>query len=327
MNAERVHVGYLEAFVLSSVGREYFQTSARGTSGSMVKINRDIIERFEILLPPLAEQRKIAAILSSVDEAIEKTLAVIDKVQVVKKGLMQELLTKGLPGRHKTFKQTEIGRIPGEWSTAELSDIGNGQDPVLRTGPFGSSLKTEHFRPSGVPVLTIQSLGEGEISDEGLFFVNDAKAKELRDYRVRQGDLVFSRVADIGRSVVIPERADGWIISSNLMRISPDRSRIDSRFLMYLLVGSPRVVRQIEQLSGGEGRKVISSPVLKKLLFPMPAIDEQVTIADTLGSLEGRIREERRHREGLLSLKSALQSLLLTGEIRVRPTPAPEPAP
>ena len=59
--------------------------------------------------PPVREQRKIAAILSSVDDAIEKTLAVIDQVQVVKKGLMQELLTRGLPGRHTKFKKTEIG--------------------------------------------------------------------------------------------------------------------------------------------------------------------------------------------------------------------------
>ena len=58
------------------------------------------------------EQRKIAAILSSVDDAIEKTQAVIDQVQVVKRGLMQELLTRGLPGRHTRFKQTEIGEIP-----------------------------------------------------------------------------------------------------------------------------------------------------------------------------------------------------------------------
>ena len=58
---------------------------------------------------------KLAAILSSVDDAIEKTQAVIDQVQVVKRGLMQQLLTRGLPGRHTRFKQTEIGEIPEEW--------------------------------------------------------------------------------------------------------------------------------------------------------------------------------------------------------------------
>ena len=60
----------------------------------------------------LREQRKIAAILSSVDDTIEKTRSVIDQVQVVKRGLMQELFTRGLPGRHTRFKQTKIGKLP-----------------------------------------------------------------------------------------------------------------------------------------------------------------------------------------------------------------------
>ena len=65
------------------------------------------------------EQRKIAAILSSVDDAMEKTRAVIDQVQIVKSGLMHDLLTRGLPGRHTRFKQTEIGPIPEEWEAVK----------------------------------------------------------------------------------------------------------------------------------------------------------------------------------------------------------------
>ena len=57
------------------------------------------------------------------DDAIEKTRAVIDQVQVVKRGLMQELLTRGLPGRHTRFKQTEIGEMPEEWEVVELASV------------------------------------------------------------------------------------------------------------------------------------------------------------------------------------------------------------
>jgi type I restriction enzyme S subunit len=78
----------------------------------------------EVLLPSLPEQRKIAAILSSVDETIEKTEAVIERLQVVKKAMMQELLTRGLPGRHTRFKKTEIGEIPEEWDVVELGESG-----------------------------------------------------------------------------------------------------------------------------------------------------------------------------------------------------------
>ena len=72
-------------------------------------------------LPPISEQKKIAEILTTVDEAIEKTDQIIEKTKEVKKGLMQKLLTRGIG--HKKFKKTEIGEIPEEWEFGRLSDI------------------------------------------------------------------------------------------------------------------------------------------------------------------------------------------------------------
>ena len=76
----------------------------------------------EVDIPPLPEQRKIAAILSAVDEVIERTAAVIESLQTLKKAMLQELLTRGLPGRHSRFKQTEIGEIPEEWAAARIGE-------------------------------------------------------------------------------------------------------------------------------------------------------------------------------------------------------------
>ena len=78
------------------------------------------MKRLHFQLPPIVEQRKIAAILSSVDNAIEKTQAVINYIQVVKRGLMQELFVRGIPGHHTQFEQSEIGDIPTEWTVVQL---------------------------------------------------------------------------------------------------------------------------------------------------------------------------------------------------------------
>ena len=112
---------FLYQHVLSDAFVEFLKPRMRGSNYSAV--NADDVKTYTLSLPPLPEQRKIAAILSSVDDAIEKTRAVIDQVQVVKRGLMQELLTRGLPGRHKRFKQTEIGEIPEEWSCVSLGSL------------------------------------------------------------------------------------------------------------------------------------------------------------------------------------------------------------
>jgi len=89
---------------------------ATGTPG----LNRDLVYKLKILLPPLPEQQKIAEILSMVDQAIEKVGESIAKTERLKKGLMQELLTKGIG--HKEFKDTEIGRIPKEWEVVKLKE-------------------------------------------------------------------------------------------------------------------------------------------------------------------------------------------------------------
>ena len=69
-------------------------------------------------LPPLEEQKAMAYVLSTVDEAIQKTNEIIEKTKRLKKGLIQELLTKGIG--HKEFKDTEIGRIPKKWKVVGL---------------------------------------------------------------------------------------------------------------------------------------------------------------------------------------------------------------
>ena len=172
--------------------RHHKRRLERLAAGStFLEVSKRAIRAFLVRAPPLPEQRKIAAILSSVDDAIEKTQAVIDQVQVVKRGLMQELLTRGLPGRHTRFKQTEIGAIPEDWRAVAIGELGHDSRTTVRTGPFGSSMKTKDFRPSGVPVLTIQSLGEGELNAAGVFFVSQEKADELSEYSVTEGDLVF----------------------------------------------------------------------------------------------------------------------------------------
>jgi type I restriction enzyme S subunit len=131
-------------YVLSAPGmRARLSELASGTSGSMKNLSQEKFLGLCVSIPPLGEQRKIAAILSSVDDAIDATQAVIEQLQVVKKAMMAELLSRGLPGRHTRFKQTEIGEVPEEWEVVKLGSTGDWlsggtpskQDPTLWDGP------------------------------------------------------------------------------------------------------------------------------------------------------------------------------------------------
>jgi len=105
------------------------------TTGSTIKHAARAVNFIKLVVPPLEEQQKIAEILSTIDEAIQKTDEIIAKTERLKKGLMQELLTKGIG--HKEFKDTEIGEIPKEWEVVSLEDV----SLTIRTGSFGSQLK------------------------------------------------------------------------------------------------------------------------------------------------------------------------------------------
>ena len=101
-----------------------FRARSQGLTSDVWNLRYEELARIEFkFVPGYTQQERIVTILSSVDDAIEKTRAVIDQVQVVRRGLMQELLTRGLPGRHTRFKQTEIGEMPETWDLAHLRDV------------------------------------------------------------------------------------------------------------------------------------------------------------------------------------------------------------
>ena len=149
--------------------------------GTRAKLNQADLKKILIQYPPLKEQQKIASILSSVDAAIEKTEQVIAKTEEVKKGLMQQLLTKGIG--HTEFKQTEIGEIPVKWDVVNLDDVfervtrkndGNPENPVMTISAKGGlQLQGERFNK----VIAGNSLEKYLLIEKGEFAYNRGNSK------------------------------------------------------------------------------------------------------------------------------------------------------
>jgi len=134
-------------------------------------LNRDDVYAIKVTLPPFVEQRKIADILSTVDDAIQNVDAIISKLQELKRGLMQRLLTRGIG--HTRFKKTEIGEIPEEWEIARISEI------CHVTGGSTPSKKIAEYWGGSIPFVTPTDLTmlngrnylertETSITEEGL---------------------------------------------------------------------------------------------------------------------------------------------------------------
>ena len=239
---------------------------------------------FSFPLPPLTEQRRIAAILSSVDDAIEKTQAVIDQVQVVKRGLMQELLTRGLPGRHTRFKQMEIGEVPERWIETNLGSVlqlKRGYDLPKRDRTVGT-----------VPV----------VSSSG---VTDTHGQA----RVKGPGVVTGRYGNIGQVFFV--RDDFWPLNTTLY--VRDFKNNDPRFISHFLRGLDFSAHSGKTAVPGVNRNHLHGT---RIVFP-PDVGEQRIIATILSSVDDAIEKTRSLIGSTQELKSALMSALLTGELPV----------
>jgi type I restriction enzyme, S subunit len=281
----------------------------------------------EVDVPPLGEQRKIAAILSSVDDAIEATQAVIDQLQVVKKAMMAELLTRGLPGRHTRFKQTEIGEVPEGWTVRTISDVSSSQRFSCTGGPFGSDLTSKHYQDIGTPVIRGSNLnssnGDRWLLEAEFAFVSEAKADELHRNLAHPGDVVFTQRGTLGQVARIRPDShwDRFVISQSQMKLTVDPSIVNADFVtLYFL--SPAGQKTILRESIATGVPHINLGILKSLTLPTPPLNEQQEIVTALDAVGDRVSATLAHVATLHTLKSALASVLLTGEVRVTPDEA-----
>ena len=203
---------------------------------TFLEVSKRTIRDFRVVVPPLPEQRKIAAILSSVDDSIEKTQSVIDQVQVVKRGLMQELLTRGLPGRHTQVQATrdreETGRDePDGWRPAHLGDL-------ARVNPeqLGSRTDPDHL----LEYLDIAAIEQpGVIGASRTFSFSEAPSRARR--LAHEGDILVSTVRPYLRNFArVREAPDNLVVSTGYAVIRPDGG-VDGGFL-YQHVLSARFV-------------------------------------------------------------------------------------
>ncbi len=266
---------------------------------------------FSFPLPPFAEQCKIAAILASVDDVIEKTQAVIDQVQVVKRGLMQELLTRGLPGRHTRFKQTDIGKIPEKWRVVRI-----GQAGIVEAGRQRSP--SAQGRPRSY--LRVANVYDGYIDTNSLLSMQFTEA-EYRRYRLVPGDLLLNEGQSknlVGRCAQYSGDPQDCCFQNTLVRFRAGHE-IATRFAFWMFrhyfysgvfSGIARQTTSVAHL----GVKRFAN-----LKIAMPDLTEQTTITENIEAIGSREDIERVLLSQLRVVKAALMSVLLNGELRITP--------
>lgn len=282
-------------------------------TGNQSSISQGDLGNIKILIPFIEEQQKIASILSKVDEQIEQTKHIIEKNEVLKKGLMQKLLTKGIG--HRNFKNTKLEKIPEEWEVFVIKDIIKNDKRAIKVGPFGSQLKKSEYVESGIKVYGQENVFKKDF-EYGDYYITKEKFESLSAFEIFSDDVVITMMGTIGDCMVVPKNISKGIMNSHLMRLQLKPSIIPE-YLAMLITDAFFVKKQVNRLSQGAIMSGLNSTIIKQVIIPLPKVDEQIKLVEIYKKVNETSNRENRYLAKLQELKKGLMQDLLTGKVRV----------
>lgn len=201
--------------------------------------------------------------------------------------------------------QTLFESLPEDWDYLLLGDVCNKCGGNIQTGPFGSQLHASDYVADGIPSIMPQNIGENRIIEDGIARVTTADAERLSRYRVRKGDIVYSRRGDVERRSLIRNHEDGWLCGTGCLRVRFGHDLVDPMFASFYL-GHPSVRGWVVRHAHGATMANLNTSILSALPFVCPPISEQRAIAHILSTLDDRIELNRRQSITLEAMARAL---------------------
>lgn len=270
----------------------YFRLDRFATGTGVPTLNRNLVHAELIAIPPLAEQQRIAEILTSVDDSISATEAVIAQAERVKRGLMEDLLTGGLGS-----VAIARGEVPNGWTPVRLRDfVRNKTEKWIGDDPAMPYVGLEHI---------------GQINGE-LEGVGSAKEVVSAKNKFEVNDVLFGKLRPNLKKYWLASLSG--ICSTDILVLSPKNGMLNE-FLFYFVQSNKFLNLAISDASGTKMPRT-SWKRLSDLEFPLPSIVEQQRIADVLKQVDNTIRANKTTVATAQSLKRGLMDDLLTGRVR-----------
>lgn len=283
-------------------------------SGSTIKHASAAISHLIAAVPEaLKEQDKIADVLELIDQAIDKTDALIKKYERMRTGMMQDLFRYGIDEKgqvrsektHK-FKNSRLGKIPQDWELSELKVISKISD---------GTHQSVSFVEEGIPFLFVSCVRDGEVKWDLTEKVSQqiysviSKGKEPR-----AGMILYTVVGSYGHAALITDDKS-FAFQRHIAYMFPNHSKISSQYLSYWLNGDVAKT-YAEVVALGNAQKTITLGDLGTFPVILPKKDEQERISAALSHISNLISIEKNYRAKLTRQKSGLMSDLLTGTVR-----------
>ncbi len=307
------HSSFLYHLLASDAVYRHVMGDITGTK--MPRTSWERLADFSVMCPPLPEQRAIAAVLDAVDETIEQTVAVMAATEDLRKALLHDLLTLGVPGWHTEWKHVPgLGTIPACWDVVTLGEC-------LEGTPTNGLYKPQSDYGSGTYLIRIDDFDSGRMRRMNGFDRVRASDEEVERYGLRAGDIVINRVNSVelvGKAVLFPDISELAMFESNMMRLRTGLT-LSPDYAVFCLTSprardyfTSRAKKAVQQASVNQ-QDVAAFPL------PLPPFAEQQRIATVHDGIRSTHGCDESTLAILRSAKTALTEALLSGRVRVKP--------
>jgi type I restriction enzyme S subunit len=278
-----------------------------GIGSTHPSIQLDFFPDLQFLTPPLSEQRKIATVLHTVDQAIQKTGEAIECIKRLEQGLMQDLFRRGVE-QSETKELRRIGEVPQHWEVVNLGDV--------CTEITDGTHKSPPTIDDGYPYVTSQNVRDWGFDLIDLKYISKEDHERITSRcNPEANDVLYVKDGANTGNVNVNTLDFEFSLLSSVALIKPDRHELKPWFLKYLLSWSKFRQLVLSQMSGtGISRLTISK--LEKTDILLPPIEEQERIVEVLDTYYEHHKNQREYRDQLKYLKRGLMQDLLSGEVR-----------
>jgi len=274
----------------------------RMSAGSTFKaITKDDLEKFSVTLPPLEEKQKIISILTTVDDAVQRSRQAAAETERLKAGVMQELMTKGIG--HTEFREDEdVGRVPKEW---EISRLDKFAEIIMGQSPSGDTYNREK---QGMPLIN----GPVEF---GIDTPTPIQWTNAPTKICKRGDILFCVRGNTTARINIADQP--YCIGRGIAAIRGMDGFSNTSFIKFAFTNRHDQIYQMA-VGGGSTFPNITSKQIGELKLAFPSIKEQDRIATILSTIDRKLSLQRQRTAHYERLKQGLMNELLTGKRRVQ---------
>ena len=192
-----------------------------------------------------------------------------------------------------------------DWEVLPLGEVCKRGGGNVQTGPFGSQLHASDYVAEGIPTVMPQNIGDNRILDTGIARITEADAQRLSKYRIREGDIIYSRRGDVERRALVRKAEDGWLCGTGCLRIRFGEEVVYPRYAAHYL-GHPAVREWIVRHAHGATMPNLNTTILSELPFVLPPWTDQVSIGDAIELYDQKIDLNRRINKTLEAMAQAI---------------------